>query len=1118
MLLKGVLLFLAIGLLFFLLILGIEYFLWLNSTGRFLLFLTFISTEIFLLIKFIIVPLVYLFRLKSGLTYKQASLLIGKHFKEIDDKLYNLLELAESNNKSELLMASIEQRSDNLTVIPFVKAIDLNENFKYLKFLIIPLSLFALIGIFGDMMTFLGSYKRVVNFDLAYEPPAPFQFKLLNEDLNVLDSEPFNIQLTTEGKIKPEGISMVIGDKELILQENGGIYNYMFNPPQKNTEFYFSANGLKSGTYTLNVLLTPRIQDFDMELNFPEHTKRPRQIIRGTGNATLPEGTKVEWKITALHTTDVKLTTKDTILNFISQGDSYILNQKVFSNTKYEISTSNRALPNFEKLEYSLSIVKDQYPTIRVQQELDSLNPNISYYRGEATDDYEINSIRLVYYPLEDKNLIQKIELSRPKKNFHTFYYTFPSGLILEQGKEYGYYFEVMDNDGVNNPKSTKSQIFTTKLLGDGELQEKNNQAKKAIISNLDQSLDKFKEQQKTLKLLNREQKEKDRLSFNDQNKIKDLLKKQEHQENLMQRFRNELKDNLERSEKEARLNKLLQERLERQEIEAIKNEKLLEELKRLADKIDKEDLTKRLEELANNQKNSQRNLEQLLELTKRYYVEEKTSQLAEKLKDLGKAQETLAEKKPIKESMPDEQKELNNQFQDISKELEELQKDNESLKKPISLTIDKKKEASIKSDQEDALKELREQLKEDAKTESNPHKTNQAKPKQKSAAQKIKEMGEQLERSAASSGESSIAEDAEMLRQVLDNLIKFSFKQEQLYNNLKKVNETSTLFSGTVRKQQELRDLFSHVDDSLFALSLRQADISELVNQQIIEVYYNIDQALENLAESQFYQGVSYQKYVLNATNTLADLLVNILENIQQKLQSGSGKGKGSDFQLPDIILGQQQLQQKMEQLGQGTPKDGQEGENGKTGRDGENSTGKQGTQKEDAKGQSNGEGKNGNKNGKEVNNNMNGNVESEAELQEIYEIYKEQQFLREQLENQLKSLINKEERKLGEKLGKQMEEFQNQLLENGITQETLNQIKTLKYELMKLENASMEQGQKEQRESRTAVDKFQNPILTTPEVFKKTENDVEILNRQALPLHQSYKNKVKDYFKSDD
>src|SRR5690606_34339915 len=178
----GTLLFLAIGLIFFLIVLGIEYFLWLNSAGRFVLLLLFILIEVVLAVKFIIIPLIFLFKLKRGLSYKDASLLIGRHFKEIDDKLYNLLDLAENGSRSELLMASIEQRSENLNPIPFTKAIDLKENVRYIKFLLIPLLLVGGIWIFGDLVNFLGSYKRMVNYDLAYEPPAPFTFRVLTSD------------------------------------------------------------------------------------------------------------------------------------------------------------------------------------------------------------------------------------------------------------------------------------------------------------------------------------------------------------------------------------------------------------------------------------------------------------------------------------------------------------------------------------------------------------------------------------------------------------------------------------------------------------------------------------------------------------------------------------------------------------------------------------------------------------------------------------------------------------------------------------------------------------------------------------------------------------------------
>jgi len=1111
MLLKGTLLFLAIGFIFFLMVLGIEYFLWLNSAGRFILFLLFILIEVILAIKFIIIPLIFLFKLKRGLSYKEASLLIGKHFKEIDDKLYNLLDLAENESKSELLMASIEQRSENLRPIPFTKAVDLKDNVRYIKFLSIPLLLIGGIWIFGDLVNFMGSYKRMVNYDLAYEPPAPFTFKVLTADLDVLDNEPFTLQLTTEGKIRPQGITMVMGNKEVLLQEKDGIHSYLFTPPITDAKFYFSANGIDSRPYRLNVLPTPRMQDFELELTYPPYTKKEAETIKSTGNGTVPEGTRIAWKIGTTNTTDVVLTTKDTSLVFTKKNGYFLQDLKLFSQLDYTISTSNKVVKEYEKLEYSISVIKDAYPTIKVEQVLDSLNPNILYYKGEATDDYGLSRIKLICYEMDNETETQVLELSRPEQNYSTFYYTFPSGLELQAGKDYSFYFEAMDNDGIHQPKSTKSKVFNTRILSYNELNNRNIDAKKPILNKLDESLERFKEHQKTLQQISQQQKEKQNLSFNDQTKIKDFLRKQEQQEALMQRFQKELKENLEHGDKDDKQNKLLQERLERQELEAKKNEQLLEELNRLADKINKEELAKQLEELGKRQKNSQRNLEQLLELTKRYYIQEKANQLANKLEDLGKEQEELSGRPLEKEISKKEQEDLNDKFQKISEELEEFQKDNLSLKKPMELSIDKEKEGRIKEDQKEAIDAIdeHEESKEDpSKTEEQKKSSETAKSNQRTAARQIKEMGQGLRTSAASGQSSSMEEDATVLRQLLDNLVTFSFKQENLYYSLRAVNIDAALNGNIVKSQQELRELFAHIDDGLFALSLRQAALSEFVNEQITEVYYNVDKTLENLAETQYYQGASYQKYVLTAANSLADFLANVLDNMQEQMQMGSGQGKGGEFQLPDIIMGQQQLQQKMEQQGQGNPSQEKQGESEKDtpGEDGKPKPGEKGKEEE---------GKNGSQS--EQNNNP-GSEPSEAELKEIYDIYKEQQRLRDQLEQQLKNMLNQDERRLGEKLIRQMEEFQNELLENGITKETMNKMNNINYELLKLENAAMEQDEKEERKSTTATDHFQNPLLTVPKVFQNYENEVDILNRQALPLRQSFKDRVKDYFKNDD
>ena len=1139
-LLKGILLFFAFGFLFFLVVLGVEYFLWLNTIGRMILFAIFIGVELFLLYKYILTPIFYLLKLKKGIGAKDAATMIGKHFPQVGDKLTNLLDLAEDPKKSELLLASISQRSKQMDPIPFSNAINYKEAAKYLKYAVLPILIIVGLYITGYWNSFFGTYERVVNYEMAYQKPAPFRFELLSTNLSMLQDESFTIQVATIGTIKPENVYLEIKGQSILLQQENGFYVHTFTPPIKTTTFSFSANQVNSREYTLVALETPSIVNFTMNLSYPSYLNKPNEIIKSTGNAVIPEGTKVTWKIVGKHTDKINLIQKDTSIPFLKTNNVFELEKKIYSDLNYQLTTTNKNVANYERLAYDFKVVKDGYPTIKVNQILDTINPNISYYSGIASDDYGLRKIDIVYFEVGNEKEEYIVSLAKPSSNYEQFYYTFPSGLDIMAGKDYGFYFKITDNDALHNGKSVKSQVFQQLILDENQLKNKDLESQQSLIKDLDKSLERAKEQKESLDELNQNQKEKNSLNFNDQNQIKDFLKKQERQEQFMQKFSKDLKENLAKEPSDNKLNQLLQERLERQEAEAKKNEKLLEELNKIADKINKEELTKRLEELGKKQQNSKRSLEQLLELTKRYYVTEKASQLSRDLEELSEKQENISTKNKV-ENTPEAQKELNEKFNELSNEIDALKKDNEQLKKPIDLKLDNTKKEGVKEDQKEALDEL----KKNEQGDEQPNTNDKANKKQKSAADKMKEMSQQLsESSSSSAGGSSVSEDAEMLRQILDNLIIFSFKQESLFDRIaQKEDQDVAQYSETVRDQNELRGLFEHVDDSLFALSLRQAELSEFVNEQITEVYYNIDKSLETLADGQVYQGISHQKYVLTAANSLADFLAEVMDNMQQSMQMGKGSGQSeAGFQLPDIIKGQQQLGEKMgsqsksgsegKEGQKGESGQGKKGENGEQGDGGEQGKGgKQGSEGNNGQNGENGEGGRG-KNGKSGETGANGeglgdsnsqggqgpgNM-SEAELKEIYEIYQSQQKIRQELENQLQNMINSGDQKLGQKLIKQMEDFENDLLENGITQRTINKANTIQYELLKLENAALKQGKKSERESKANQKDFSNPITTKPSLLDNYRNEVEILNRQSLPLRQNFQNKVKEYFKAND
>ena len=163
-LIRGIIFFVGLGLLYFGFTLFVEYFLWLKPTARTFLFWTFIGVEIFLLVRYIGFPIFKLFKLQKGIDYSQASKIIGNHFTEVSDKLTNFLQLSNDSNQSELLLASIEQKAGTLQPIPFGNAINFGKNKKYLPLAILPILFFAFFYISGNSGMLSQSLNRVVHY------------------------------------------------------------------------------------------------------------------------------------------------------------------------------------------------------------------------------------------------------------------------------------------------------------------------------------------------------------------------------------------------------------------------------------------------------------------------------------------------------------------------------------------------------------------------------------------------------------------------------------------------------------------------------------------------------------------------------------------------------------------------------------------------------------------------------------------------------------------------------------------------------------------------------------------------------------------------------------------
>ncbi|WP_242120058.1 DUF4175 family protein [Aestuariivivens sediminicola] len=1108
-LLKGSMLFVAIGLLYLMFILFLEYTLWLNPTARTILFWMFVSVEMLLLGKFIVMPLAKLFKIKKGINHQAASRIIGRHFPEVNDKLLNVLQLNQSVVKSELLLASIEQKSIELKPIPFRLAIDFRKNLKYLKYVAIPVAILLLSILFGNLDWFSESYTRVVHYRTPFEPPAPFHFFLEDEALSTLENKDYKLKVKTIGEIVPDNVQIQFNNESYFLQKTGASeFEYVFTKPKATIEFQLEANGLQSRTYQLYVVEVPSMVSFEMDLTYPPHTKKKAETIKNTGNVIVPEGTNINWNIKTKSTDEVHLYAKDSFNFSMIDDNAFSASKKVYRNMPYTISTSNENVNNYENLSFKINVVKDEYPELRIKVETDTLDQQSMYFYGQASDDYGLSKLQLVYYPQGEEERKKKVNIDIPASNVAQFVSAFPNNQDVMEGLPYELYFQVFDNDIVNNIKSSKSKTFYYRKRTRDEETQRDLKQQNETIEDMNNSLNGYKKQEERLKELTKTQKEKSILNFSDRKKLESFLKRQQQQDEMMKNFNKKLKDNLEdfqnNSEEPDQFNEDLNKRLEENEKQLEEDEKLLEELKKLQDKINQEQLVDKLEELAKQNKNKKRSLNQLLELMKRFYVEKKFEKLNDDLQRLGEEQENLS-KTSKEENTKEKQEDLNERFENYKNDLDELEEENSKLKKPMDIPRDKLDENEVDKEQKKATDQLEEMdpkgsdaeegdKKEDG-AEQEEEQLNNVKESQKKAGQKMKQMSQKMQGAMQMGGGEQMQEDMEMLRQILDNLVVFSFDEEALMNRFKGIEINHNKYASYLRKQNDLKEHFEHIDDSLFALSLRQPKISEQVNKEITEVYFNMDKALELLAENQLYQGVSKQQFAITAANNLADFLSNILDNMQESLSMSPGKGKG-DMQLPDIIMSQEELNKMMQE----GLKDDMKGQSEKKGKEGDK----------------NGEDREGEKGEKGNTEQGNGDKESEERLNGmLYEIYQRQQELRNALRDQLEKQGKKG---VGDRILKDMEDVELELLNKGFTNRTLQKMMQLEHQLLKLENATFMQGEENKREAKTNRDTFNNQIRDQIPTAKEYFNSTEILNRQALPFNQEYKRKVKVYFNSED
>ena len=1083
---RGSIYFVAVALAAFLISAILEYFGRFPTAVRMVLFYGLLAVYTGMFIRYILLPSLKLVRMGRLISHDEASRIIGAHFPDISDRLLNTLQLKRqaelSREESGLLRASIDQRIASLEPIPFSSAINFGDNRKYLKYVLPPVLLAVILLIVAPSVLRDGS-ERIVSYNVAYTPKAPFDFIIANDSLKVPLNEDFNLTVEARGDYIPSAMSLDLGGKLFRMKRNNdGSFQYTFRNVRNEVPFKLFADGFYSDQKSLEVLPTPSVVRFDVKLSYPGYLGMKDETLNNTGNLQIPEGTHVAWKFTTANTEAIYLQFSDTALQLNDARDgNFTYQRSIDQNEMYNVAALNSIVGGRDTIGYRINVIKDAYPQINVKAIEDSTETGRFYYSGTISDDHGFSRLvfRFTVQRAGHPDSVVTVPMNAGTGTAREFYQYMDFNLLnLKPGDAADYYFEVWDNDGVNGPKSTRTARKTFKAPTIEELDSQRKESDAEIKKKLEEGIKDAAELKKQLDELNKNLLQKNEMNWQDKKQIEDLLKKQRELEKNVNDLRNERKANQQNQEKYLEQSENImrkQEQLEKMfdELMSPEMKEMYKKLEELMQKLDQDQVREELEKIKMSNEDLEKNLDRTLEIFKQMEFEQAFEKTMDKLEDLAEKQKDLAEEtrdgEKSQEALQQEQEKLNKEFEDVQKELEDLEKKNSELESPNEMPDTKKQEEEIKQEQQKSSENL-EQNKKKKASES-----------QQNAGDKMSEMASQMKSAMAAQQAAQQAEDMEALRALLENIIQLSFDQESIMENLSRLDRDDPKYVELGRKQKKLEDDSKMVEDSLFALSKRVSQIAPIVNKEIGLVNQNIAKAIEEIGERKTGDATTHQQYAMTSYNNLALLLDEALQQMQMQMASqnpGKGNcekpgGMGSKPSESNMSKRQEALSKKLDQL-QKALKEGKNKDGQKPG------MGNQGMSKELAK------------------------------------MAAEQAAIRREVEKMAEKL-NEQGKGEGnglKQIAEQMEENERDLVNEKITQETLKRQQEILTRLLKSEKAEREREYDNKRESNAP-----NPYEpSNPERYieynKRKAREVEMLRTLPPDLKPYYKERVNDYF----
>jgi hypothetical protein len=292
------------------------------------LFFSLVLVESVLAVFFVVRPLLQMLKVRRKLTEQSAAQLLARQDAGLSDQLQTMLELLQHAN-SDLAQAGLDQKARALQSHPIEAYEQPQRSLKWAALLVFPLLAMAILALTGQWDGVTQAAFRVARYNEAFQKPLPYTLVLQEENLDVETGQRASFVVALSGSQLPEWVFLVMDGKEVALSNPMGAdrYKHEFPAAAQPGSFYLQTPDGTWGPYHLNIRSKAVLKQARIRIIPPAYTGVPAFELSALRAMEFPEGSILQWQVTATDADSVALKTERLQAVFSSQGTNFALLQ-----------------------------------------------------------------------------------------------------------------------------------------------------------------------------------------------------------------------------------------------------------------------------------------------------------------------------------------------------------------------------------------------------------------------------------------------------------------------------------------------------------------------------------------------------------------------------------------------------------------------------------------------------------------------------------------------------------------------------------------------------------------------------------------------------------------------